>query len=161
MASFIKAFRQLGVREGVFRLLRNASQIPVGKQVGIDNFGNRYYEDKDAVSGRERWVQYASANFTMDASTVPAEWHSWLHHVTDDIPGSFRVQRHVKPRFVQDHQENKTGGGEAYAPHYYLLNEKYHPEDRLTYNAALDSRFNDRQLGNEERDPRSNRNEDM
>jgi hypothetical protein len=48
--------------------------------VGEDDFGNRYYEAKDArdsYDGRlRRWVIYKGY---AEASTVPAEWHGWLH----------------------------------------------------------------------------------
>lgn len=34
------------------------------------------------IVGRHRWVEYA-AKGRYNASQVPAEWHGWLHFVTD------------------------------------------------------------------------------
>ena len=45
-----------------------------GRPVGTDDFGNRYYQNKD---GSRRWVIY---NGTVEASRVPPDWHGWLHH---------------------------------------------------------------------------------
>jgi NADH:ubiquinone oxidoreductase subunit len=38
-----------------------------------------------AMAGRHRWVEYADA-VDYDASSVPPEWHGWLHHITDHTP---------------------------------------------------------------------------
>lgn len=40
-------------------------------------------------SYRNRWVQYAEPNWFImksDASDIPAEWHAWMHYMTDDTP---------------------------------------------------------------------------
>ena len=37
------------------------------------------------MAGRHRWVEYADA-VDYDASSVPPEWHGWLHHITDHTP---------------------------------------------------------------------------
>ncbi|PWZ55755.1 putative NADH dehydrogenase [ubiquinone] 1 alpha subcomplex subunit 12 [Zea mays] len=51
--------------------------------VGVDKFGNKYYEKlHDTQYGRHRWVEYAEKG-RYNASQVPAEWHGWLHHITD------------------------------------------------------------------------------
>ena len=83
-----------------------------GRLVGQDSFGNRYFEDRrGTLPGREhprRWVIYAGAP---DASAVPAEWHAWLHHITDaPIPQSAR-----RP-WQLPHQANQTGTANSYRP---------------------------------------------
>ncbi|KAK3403659.1 hypothetical protein EUGRSUZ_K00090 [Eucalyptus grandis] len=51
--------------------------------VGVDKFGNKYYERLgETQHGRHRWVEYAEKG-RYNASQVPAEWHGWLHHITD------------------------------------------------------------------------------
>ncbi|KAG8483563.1 hypothetical protein CXB51_023485 [Gossypium anomalum] len=51
--------------------------------VGVDKFGNKYYEKLgDTQAGRHRWVEYAKKD-RYDASQVPPEWHGWLHFITD------------------------------------------------------------------------------
>ena len=86
--------------------------------IGTDIFLNRYYRSKRAtLSGRRRrWVLY---NGKAEASTIPAEWHSWLHHTTD-APLS---ERATKSCFWQEeHQPNLSGTTGAYLPqgHEYL-----------------------------------------
>lgn len=38
--------------------------------------------------GGSRWVVYNTTEQHMDydPSTVPPEWHGWLHHTTDKLP---------------------------------------------------------------------------
>lgn len=81
-----------------------------GKKVGEDSLGNRYYvSDKN-----RRWVIYNGAN---DASRIPAEWHSWLHHgiemVPDDAPPSVMPPHRVWERAPTG---NLTGTDHAYRP---------------------------------------------
>ena len=78
-----------------------------GQAVGGDDFGNRYYQNKD---GSRRWVIY---NGTVEASRVPPDWHGWLHHTYAEPP----TQAPLKARsFEQPHQPNLTGTGGAYRP---------------------------------------------
>lgn len=53
--------------------------------VGEDSNGNKYYENTGYQSGRHRWVEYADLD-NYNTTSVPREWHGWLHHV-DDEPG--------------------------------------------------------------------------
>lgn len=86
--------------------------------VGTDIFLNRYYCSKNSpLSGRKRrWVIYKGR---AEASSIPAEWHSWLHHTTD-APLS---EEAAMSRFWQkEHQPNLSGTNDAYLPqgHEYL-----------------------------------------
>lgn len=88
-----------------------------GKLVGEDAFGNRYYVHKKGAlrDGREmRWVLYKGL---AEASKVPPEWHRWLHHLTDAVPGAgehrFDWQR--------PHLPNLTGTRYAYRPPGHVL----------------------------------------
>ena len=89
-----------------------------GRLVGKDHLGNRYYqgERRKGYKNRRRWVRYAQM---MEASTVPPEWHGWLHHQTDAIPNedgmSFR-----KP-WQKPHLPNVTGTDLAYRPKGHIL----------------------------------------
>lgn len=93
-----------------------------GRPVGSDTAGNRYFELKKPRPGvrTRRWVLYAGAG---DASEVPPEWHSWLHHTTDEpIPLSDR-----KP-WQLPHQPNMTGTAGSYrrAGHDYRGGHREH-----------------------------------
>ena len=80
-----------------------------GQKVGEDAFGNVYYRSsrKRAGNREERWVIFAG---DAEASKVPAEWHSWLHHTTDE-PIETPPKGWQKP-----HQSNPTGTENAYLP---------------------------------------------
>ena len=93
-----------------------------GAPVGRDEFGNRYYRLKNfqpqklgggRFSRERRWVIYHG---TPEASKVPPEWHAWLHHVSDEIPGSRQRYAWEKP-----HEPNLTGTPLAYHPQGSVL----------------------------------------
>ncbi len=78
-----------------------------GEVVGTDRFGNTYYRDKKSPrSMRERrWVMY---NGEPEASKVPAEWHSWLHHsAKEPLP---------EAQGSANWKANPSGSAQAYRP---------------------------------------------
>ena len=66
------------------------------KYKGQDEFGNKYYEQKKAQINRKnkRLVDYKGIS---EASKVPAKYHGWLHHYSDDFPKDNKFQ--VFPTF--------------------------------------------------------------
>jgi NADH:ubiquinone oxidoreductase subunit len=93
-----------------------------GELVGSDRYGNTYYRLKnDKPSGRgggrfsreRRWVIYKGEP---EGSKVPPEWHAWLHHTIDEVPGD-------RPRYSweKEHQPNMTGTPLAYHPRGSVL----------------------------------------
>ena len=80
-------------------------------RVGADNMGNSYWEGGQDTAGRKRrWVIYDGAN---DASRVPPEWYSWLHHQIDEVPDkAFPPER----TWQKDAVPNMTGTTFAYRP---------------------------------------------
>ena len=81
-----------------------------GRQIGRDAIGNIYYEDKKGRPGgrTRRWVAYAGAP---EASTVPPEWHAWLHYTTD-APITVAAPR----PWIKAHEPNHTGSPGGYRP---------------------------------------------
>jgi NADH:ubiquinone oxidoreductase subunit len=88
-----------------------------GELVGTDSSGNRYYRGRRSSQGRRerRWVLYKGA---AEASTVPADWHGWLHHRTNDVPPP---GGHEKRPWQKDHVPNLTGTDLAYRPPGHVL----------------------------------------
>ena len=88
-----------------------------GELVGTDSAGNKYYKDRRAAAGRRerRWVVY---NGPAEASTVPADWHGWLHHRTDETGTDRGVK---KLAWQKDHVPNLTGTVAAYRPPGHVL----------------------------------------
>jgi NADH:ubiquinone oxidoreductase subunit len=88
-----------------------------GRRVGRDALGNTYYRGRprpdthgNGVGRERRWVIYKGA---ADASSVPPEWHGWLHHQTDTVPQD--QSRYRKPWQIAP-QRNLTGTNDAYLP---------------------------------------------
>jgi NADH:ubiquinone oxidoreductase subunit len=82
-----------------------------GRLIGTDRFGNTYFESysKQPVYGRtRRWVVYAGAP---DPTSVPPEWHPWLHHTIATPLPETRLYAWQK-----EHQPNLTGTEAAYRP---------------------------------------------
>lgn len=83
-----------------------------GVMIGQDGTGNRYFEERRATrpDGRKRrWVVYAGG--AREASLVPAEWHAWLHFLTDAPLSETERRPWQKP-----HLPNMTGTRDAYRP---------------------------------------------
>lgn len=85
-----------------------------GVFVGEDEFGNRYYEAKDArdsYDGRlRRWVTY---NGYAEASKVPPDWHGWLHHTFTEPPTVEPLKRRA---WEKEHRPNLSGTQYAWRP---------------------------------------------
>jgi NADH:ubiquinone oxidoreductase subunit len=81
-----------------------------GRPVGRDAVGNRYFEEKRQRPGlrQRRWVMYPGV---VEASTVPPEWHAWLHYTTDTpLPDL------VRKAWQKPHEPNLTGTPQGYRP---------------------------------------------
>jgi NADH:ubiquinone oxidoreductase subunit len=90
-----------------------------GELVATDQFGNRYYRERTGRkltkgggrdSRQKRWVLYRGE---AEASKVPAEWHAWLHHTTDQLPAD---NGRPKYQWQKPHLPNLTGTKLAYRP---------------------------------------------
>lgn len=78
-----------------------------GQKVGEDQDGNVYYQTRD---GKRRWVIYKGY---AEASSVPPDWHGWLHHTYEEPPTEEPL---VRKAWEKDHRANLTGTPGAYAP---------------------------------------------
>ncbi|MDG1997265.1 MAG: NADH:ubiquinone oxidoreductase subunit NDUFA12 [Emcibacteraceae bacterium] len=78
-----------------------------GIKVGEDVQGNQYYVSKD---GKKRWVIW---NGEIEASSIQADWHAWLHKTVDETP--LESPRTIKS-WEKDHLPNQTGTVNAYSP---------------------------------------------
>jgi NADH:ubiquinone oxidoreductase subunit len=79
------------------------------KQVGIDEFGNKYYEAKKSQNNRKkRCVIYRGI---AEPSKVPAGWHSWIHYTSDELPNNL-----TKYNWQKIHLPNLTGTKFAHFP---------------------------------------------
>ena len=84
----------------------------LGKFVGIDDFGNKYYT---SAKGK-RWVIYKDL---IESSKIPSEWHLWIHFIKNKIPTD-NIKRY---EWQKKHEENLTGTKKAYKPEGALSND--------------------------------------
>ncbi|MFI4973399.1 MAG: NADH:ubiquinone oxidoreductase subunit NDUFA12 [Caulobacterales bacterium] len=86
-----------------------------GVFVGDDEYGNRYFEAKDAKDsyddGRKR--RYVLYKGYAEASKVPSDWHGWLHYTFDEPPTIEPLKRRS---WEKDHRPNLTGTIWAWRP---------------------------------------------
>lgn len=78
-----------------------------GVEVGRDERGNAYYRNAD---DSRRWVVYDGV---AEASTVPPDWHGWLHRTFDAPPTEEPLAR---KSWEKDYVPNMTGTEAAHAP---------------------------------------------
>ncbi len=105
-----------------------------GEFVGEDEYGNRYYRQRDrkpdpALGFERRWVTY---NGLAEASKIPAGWYGWMHHITDVPP----TEAKLTPReWFKPHRPNYTGTPDAYRPKGSALTPEHRPRVTGDYDA--------------------------
>ena len=77
-----------------------------GKYIGKDENGNKYYQSN---SGK-RWVIY---NGEIEASKIPEEWYSWIHHISNKIENLHVLKKY---KWQKEHLPNQTGTDNSYHP---------------------------------------------
>ncbi|KAL7044578.1 hypothetical protein ACKWTF_001983 [Chironomus riparius] len=104
---------------GLFPTLRKGfrmDEMKAGTLVGVDKYGNKYYEEPSHFYGRNRWVEYAEyKNLEYDGSQIPAEWFGWMHYKTDLPPNRDGNRKQYK--WMADHSENLSGTTDQYFPY--------------------------------------------
>ncbi len=96
-----------------------------GNLVAEDEIGNKYYSDsKDFKDiSAKRWVIFKGE---IEASSIPAHWHAWLHKSIDIPP----IKYSHKYKWQKKHKPNMTGTDEAYFPSSHPLSKNYNPEKK-------------------------------
>ena len=79
-----------------------------GRQVGSDEFGNKYYDDRTDRKSYDkertrRWVIYKGY---ADASKIPPDWHGWMHYIYDTPPSEQPLRRKT---WEKPHEPNLSG----------------------------------------------------
>ena len=87
--------------------------------VGMDEFGNRYYESK-ARRSDSRPRRYVIHKGKLESSKVPSDWHGWLHYTEATPPPE---GGYVRASWQRTHLPNLTGTQYAYHPSGHLLGQ--------------------------------------
>ncbi|NP_001028275.1 NADH dehydrogenase [ubiquinone] 1 alpha subcomplex subunit 12 [Danio rerio] len=120
MRRFVGEFTGHGGVKGFLVQLFRVQETKTGALIGTDKYGNKYYEDNRFFFGRHRWVIYTTEMngkntfWDVDGSMVPAEWHRWLHCMTDDPPTTHPPE--PKKFLAKVHQINLSGTPDCYVP---------------------------------------------
>ena len=77
-----------------------------GTYVGKDDYGNKYYKNKND----ERWVIYANK---VEATRITSDWYLWIHHTINKVPNDDSLKKY---KWQKNHYENKTGSPESHKP---------------------------------------------
>uniref|UniRef100_A0A915K096 NADH dehydrogenase [ubiquinone] 1 alpha subcomplex subunit 12 n=1 Tax=Romanomermis culicivorax TaxID=13658 RepID=A0A915K096_ROMCU len=103
-----------GIWGSILQLYRT-DKYKEGTLVGVDKFGNKYFENNIYTYPKNRWVDFSKRVWLdYDASQIPPEWHRWLHHSTDTPPSKVEP---VRRDWMLEHQENRSGFAEQYTPY--------------------------------------------
>ncbi|KAI5741441.1 probable NADH dehydrogenase [ubiquinone] 1 alpha subcomplex subunit 12 [Diaphorina citri] len=111
-----KIYKENGGLKNCWKTLYLTDDLKFGKYVGIDQFGNKYYENPRYFFGRNRWVIYnPDVGLNYDGSMVPAEWYGWLHYKTDYTP----CEDPGRPvyKWMAEHTQNMSGSNKEYVPY--------------------------------------------
>ncbi|KAI8362765.1 NADH ubiquinone oxidoreductase subunit NDUFA12-domain-containing protein [Blakeslea trispora] len=117
-----------------------------GRLIGTDLNGNKYFENNDEVSGRERWVEYASKQ--NDSADIAPEWHMWLARIVQEPPTEMNIQPQKwwgqpTPNFSGTRKNFKTYSTTASKQEILALYRSYMrivrdwPEDKVRPNRGM------------------------
>ncbi|KAL0275186.1 UNVERIFIED_CONTAM: hypothetical protein PYX00_003126 [Menopon gallinae] len=116
ISRFIATLKYFGGGRGYLLQRLRTDDSKMGKFMGEDVHGNKYYESNYYFFGRNRWVQYSDKfGYDYDSSHIPAEWFGWLHYKTDLVP-------HEDPnrpayKWMAKENINHTGTANQYVPY--------------------------------------------
>ncbi|MBJ56958.1 MAG: NADH-ubiquinone oxidoreductase [Rickettsiales bacterium] len=79
----------------------------LGKKVGEDDRGNRYFVSKKKPI--KKWVLYKNK---VDPTNLPADWQMWLTNEQEIVPKDNSKKFH----WQKDREPNLTGTSKAYHP---------------------------------------------
>ncbi|MFC3127055.1 NADH-ubiquinone oxidoreductase subunit NDUFA12 family protein [Pseudoroseomonas globiformis] len=99
-------------------------------KIGTDRFGNTYYESRKSWLGYGRKRRFVIYKGAADPTSVPAEWHCWLHHVTDAPLPEQKLYG-----WQQEHRPNRTGTPQAYRPPTHVESANRRPPTAGDYEA--------------------------
>ncbi len=98
-----------------------------GEFVGVDQFGNRYFQTKGGVKDPalgivRRWVIY---NGEAEASRIPPGWYGWMHHKLAVPPSE---ENYKAREWELPHLQNRTGTADAWRPQGSILSAGQRPK---------------------------------
>jgi NADH:ubiquinone oxidoreductase subunit len=119
MSNYLRLYNRVGFK-GMLTHLYTFRAVKEGTLVGMDELGNKYYENNNLPYGQHRWYEPAEYQHPgkQEPSSVPPAWHGWLHCTHDQPPSIPHPDRTGEP--IIDHSDasnsTHTTGSELRAP---------------------------------------------
>jgi len=112
----LKNLWKVGFRDAAHQL-QNIGDTKAGTLIGIDRYGNKYYENNDELPLRTRWVDYKDAEY--DASQIEPGWHAWMSYMTKEAPVKDKAggQTGVRSWELKEHRPVMTFSRSSYRPY--------------------------------------------
>ena len=106
----LKEWGPLGLMKKVYYY----DEVKLGVLKGTDFLGNKYFEEKSCQHGRHRWVEYNPDLGPWDSSRIPAEWHGWMTHMTDNTESNPSHKRGLKNNWAATVPNGSEHEGSVY-----------------------------------------------
>ncbi|ODV96597.1 hypothetical protein PACTADRAFT_1187 [Pachysolen tannophilus NRRL Y-2460] len=119
LARTVRNFWRNGIKRSLIQIA-TINDTKSGDLVGIDDFGNKFYETKneEEIHLRTRWVEYSNF-WRPDISQVEPGWHYWLGYGTDIPPNQLQPNLKSIKAYPEPprHMDNLTFTDGAYIPY--------------------------------------------
>ncbi|KAI1214556.1 NADH ubiquinone oxidoreductase subunit NDUFA12-domain-containing protein [Annulohypoxylon truncatum] len=74
---------RVGIKDA-WHQMQYIGDTKAGTLIGIDRFGNKYFENNEELPLRTRWVDYKVHDF--DAAQIEPGWHAWISYAVNKPP---------------------------------------------------------------------------
>ncbi|KFY18484.1 hypothetical protein V493_08589 [Pseudogymnoascus sp. VKM F-4281 (FW-2241)] len=116
----LRNLRRSGIKDALHQM-QHIGDTKAGTLIGIDNFGNKYFENmEEELPLRTRWVDYKQ--YETDASQIEPGWHAWISYAVDKPPTQDKIlQTMQRPWELREHRMNPTQTRGAYKPYNTVI----------------------------------------
>ncbi|RKF53984.1 NADH dehydrogenase 1 alpha subcomplex subunit N7BM [Golovinomyces cichoracearum] len=115
MSTLLRTLRNLwkiGLRDAAHQM-HHLGDTKAGTMIGVDRYGNKYYENLQELPLRTRWVDYK--DYELDPSHLEPGWHAWISYMVDKPPTQDKLlQSKTRPWELPDHRPNPTASRAAF-----------------------------------------------
>ncbi|PYI09990.1 putative NADH-ubiquinone oxidoreductase subunit B17.2 [Aspergillus sclerotiicarbonarius CBS 121057] len=109
MSTIIRTLRNLkriGFKEYGHQM-QYIGDTKAGTLIGVDRYGNKFFENEEELPLRTRWVDYKEKEF--DASHIEPGWHAWISYLVDAPPTADKImQTGIRRWELPEHRPNLT-----------------------------------------------------
>ncbi|KAJ5689134.1 hypothetical protein N7462_003526 [Penicillium macrosclerotiorum] len=105
----LRNLRRIGVKDFGHQM-QNIGDTKAGTLVGVDRFGNKFYENmEEELPLRTRWVDYKVNWPEYQPDQIEPGWHAWISYMVDSPPHADKIlQTGVRTWELPEHRPNPT-----------------------------------------------------